>query len=574
MLEPPTHDQNASVPPTSSNGALTTTTTEHDASDQTSPRPSKRHCLCPHILPLLAHAATEVHPLAEAKTEAEPEAEAGAEGEAGAEARPRAEARQEVQVRPEAEASLKVEARPEAEAEAKEGATREAEATTETGTAQVPCPLTADNLASLPDYSVKYLPTLESPPTSTASSSDSPQRDTFDGMTVSEARTLLKRNHLYMFEGDAEKRAEEIIAAGKKILEQSRDSKMPVLIAENLVQTIKQYGNMGEATFVFQFWKALINDTRQVPELPGDREFTLEDFPAISKWIAKAWDKDFIWGKFNADFGTKSLPRFEKTGDPAYDFIFSLIPRITSPRPDIAYGFFDNAFEHDHQHILHKIAGGKLTNQQFCTFFAVEVKCGERSIEEAENQCCRSGATMAKSRYDMQQALIEERIILQNLRASIATPSQSTEADFAAPTSGPMMPAQTPTSNSVEQPSTASNGPILLKDTISFTLALCPQFAKICIHFAETWDKHTDWQMLRLKSYMLEEPDHLQALRHDINNILDWGCTSRKKEITAQLAEYLQLGIDIMQVREEMSATESAQAKASTPGSKRKRNEA
>ena len=554
MLEPPTHDRNASVPPTPSNGALTTTTTEHDASDQTSPRPSKRHCPYPHISPPLAHAATEVHLLAEAKTEAEAEAKVGAEGEAEAEARLQAEARQEVQVRPKAEATT--------------------EATAEAETAQVPCPLTADNLATLPDHSVKYLPALESSPTSTASSSDSPQRDTFEGMTVSEARTLLKRNRLYMFEGDAEKRAEGIIGAGKKILEQRRDSKMPAPIAENLVQTIKQYGNKGEATFVFHFWKALINDTRQVPELTGDREFTVEDFPKISRWIAKAWDKDCIWGKFNADFATNSLPRFEKTDNPVYDFVFSLIPRITSPRPDIAYGFDDNAFEDDHQQILYEIAGGKLTNQQFCTFFAVEVKCGERSIEEAENQCCRSGATMAKSRRDMRQALIDKRILLQNLRASVATPSQSTEADLAAPTSGPMIPAQTPTSNSVKQPSTASNGPIQHKDTISFTLALCPQFAKICIHFAETWNERTDWQMHDLKSYLLQDPNHLQALRHDINNILDWGCTTRKRQITAQVAEYLQLSIDIMQVREEMSATESAQAKASTPGSKRKRNEA
>ena len=566
MLEPPTHDRNANVPPTPSNGPLTTITTtteQHDASDQTPPRPCKRHCPYPYISPPLAHPATEVHLLAEAETEPETKAEAGVEGEAEAEAEAKVEAR------PEAipEAKAKEESTPEA------GAKTEAEATAEAGTAQVPCPLTADNLATLPDHSVKYLLAPESIPTSTASSSDSPQRDTFEGMTVSEARTLLKRNRLYMFDSDAEKRAEEIIGAGKKILEQRRDSTMPVPIAENLVQTIKKYGNKGEATFVFHFWKALINDTRQVPELMGDREFTLEDAPALSEWIAKAWDKDYIWGKWNADFATNSLPRFEKTGNPVYDLVFSLIPRITSPRPDIAYGFDDDAFEEDHQQVLHQIAGGKLTNQQFCTFFAVEVKCGERSIEEAENQCCRSGATMAKSRRDIRQALIDKRILLQNLRASIATPSQSTEADLAAPASGPMISAQTPTSNSVEQPATTSNGPIQHKDTISFTLALCPQFAKICIHFAETWNERTEWQMHDLKSYLLQDRDHLQALRHDIDNILDWGCTTRKKQITAQVAEYLQLSIDIMKVREAMSATESAQAKASTPGSKRKRNE-
>ena len=140
MLEPPTHDRNANVPPTPSNDALITITTEqqHDASDLTSPRPCKRHCTLPYISPSPGSTTTEVHLLVEKKAEAETKAEAGAEFVA--EARPEAEATAEAQT-----ATL-------------ETATPEVEAAAEAATAQVPDPLTADNLASLPYHSIKIPP--------------------------------------------------------------------------------------------------------------------------------------------------------------------------------------------------------------------------------------------------------------------------------------------------------------------------------------------------------------------------------------------------------------------------------
>ena len=520
MLEAQTHDRNSNVPTTPTNDAATTITKEHVASDQTSPRPCKRRCPYPYLSPSLAHATIEINLASEAEAKAEAEAEAEAEAD------------------------------PEAEA------------------AQVPRSLTADNLAALPDHSAQYHPSPISILTSTASTSDSPQRDTFEEMTVSEARTLLKRNRLYLFDNDAQERARKIIQAGNEIRERRRSSTMSASISEALVRTIKKYANKGERTFMFHLWKALLNDTREVP----DRELTSEDDPDLAKWFAKAWDKDYIWGKWEADFASDKCPRLEKTGDAILDLLLSGVPRITSPRPDLAYGFEDDAFDEAYQGILHQTTGGKITSQQFCTFFAVEAKCGEQSIEAAENQCCRTGATMAKSRRDMARALVEQKTLLQNLRApTIATPSQST--DLVAPTSGHVTPAQTPSSNlSVEQPSTASTQPTPDKDTICFTLAVTPQIAKMCIHFAETWpDGHSQWQMHRLKTYLLEECDHVQELHHDIDNILDWGCTTLKRQVTAQLAELMQITSDIEEVKKVMSTMGAAPSKPSTPGSKRKR---
>lgn len=548
MLEPPTHDRNANVPPTPSNDALTTTTTttteQLDTSDQTSPHPCKRHCPYPYISPSLQRAATEVHLLAEIKAEAETKAEAGAD----------------VEATPEAEAIPEVEATPRAEAKA------EAEA------AQVPYPLTADNLATLPDYSHPSPPSIH---TSTASTSLSLHRPdhvstySLEEMTVGDARNLLNRNHLYMFDSDAQKRAKEIIKAGNQIRERRRKSAMSDPISMTLIETIQYFANKGERTFMFNLWKTLLNDDRKVPQ----RELTFEDDPELFEWIAQAWTKDFIYGKWEADFARDSLPTLDKTGDPVLDAVLLTVPRITSPRPDLAYGFDFKAFEEAHRGILHEVKGGKITKQQFCTFFAVEAKCEEGTIEDAENQCCRTGATMAKSRRDMHQALIKARNRLQELRAAIATPSQSTEADLAAPTSGPVIPTQTPPSNSaVDQPSTASNAPTQHEDTISFTLAVCPQIAKMSIHFLETWPGgRTEWQMLALKSYLLQDPKNLRELHHDIDNILDWGCTTRKKQITAQAAELAQIALDVQKAEEAKGTTEAADPKASTAGSKRKR---
>ena len=557
MLELPTHDRDANVPPTPSNDALTIMREKHDALDQTSPRPSKRHCPSPYISPSSGHAAAEVHLLADAETKPVAEAEAIPE----AEATPKAEAIIEAEAITEAEATpaagVKAGITPEAGAEAK----AEAEA------AQVLYPLTAENLATLPDY---FHPSTPSILTSTASTSLSLHRPDHVGtyslkeMTVADARTLLNRNHLYLFDSDAQKRAKDIIKAGNQIRERRRKSSMSEPIKEALVETIKYFANKGERTFMVNLWKTLLNDDRQVP----DRELTFEDDPELFEWAAKAWAKDNLYGKWEADFARDNCPTLEKTGDPILDAVLLTVPRITSPRPDLAYGFDFTAFEEAHGAILHEVLGGKITKQQFCTFFAVEAKCGEGSIEDAENQCCRTGATMAKSRRDMNRAMVKQKTILQDLRASMATPSQSTEP--VAPTSGHTAPTQVP--SSVEQPPLASNAPTQHMDTISFTLAVCPQIAKMSIHFAETWPSgRTEWQMHGLKSYLLEERDHLQALRHDIDNILDWGCTTRKKQITVQAAELAQIALDIQEVEEAKSAMEVAQAKVSTPGSKRKR---
>ena len=551
MLEAQTHDRNANVPTTPTNDPVTTITEEHVASDQTSPRPCKRLCPYPYISPSLAHATTEITITGEAEARAGTGAEAEAEAELGPEAEPEAEAEPE----PEAEA----EPEPKAEAEPEPKAEAEVEA------AQVPHPLTVANLTTLLHHSALPQP---SPPPSIITSTASSRTDTSVEMTVSETRTLLNRNRLYLFNNDAQERARNIIQAGNKIRGRKRSSTMSAPISEALVQTIKKYANKGERTFMFHLWKALVNDTRQVLE----HELSPESDPALSKWFAKAWDKDYIWGKWEADFASDSCPRLEKTGNATVDAILSGVPRITSPRPDLAYGFDFEAFDGFYKEILHQTTGGKITGQQFCTFFAVEAKCGEQSIEAAENQCCRTGATMAKSRRDMALTLVEQQTLLHDLRAStIAMPSQST--DLAAPTSGDVTPAQTPSSNlSVEHPLTASENPIQHMDTISFTLAVCPQIAKMSIHFAETWpDGRTEWQMHSLKSYLLEECDYVQELHHDIDNILDWGCTTRKKQITAQVAELKQITSEIEEVRKVISAMGVAQPKPSTPASKRKR---
>ena len=320
---------------------------------------------------------------------------------------------------------------------------------------------------------------------------------------------------------------------------------------------------------MFHLWKTLLNDERQVLQ----RELTFEDNPELFEWIAQAWAKDFIYGKWKADFARDSLPKLDKTGDPVLDAVLLTVPRITSPRPDLAYGFDFKAFEEAHRAILHEVKGGQITKQQFCTFFAVEAKYEEGTIEDAENQCCRTGATMAKSRRDMHQAWIKARTRLQKLRAAIATPSQSTEADLVAPTSGPVIPTQTPPSkSSVYQPSTASNTPTQHEDTISFTLAVCPQIAKMSVHYLETWPGgRIKWQIHALKTYLLQDHKHLKVLHHDFDNILDWGCTTRKKQITAQATELAQIAFEIQKAEEAKSTTEAAEPKASTAGWKRKR---
>ena len=531
-MEAQIQDRQPNLPTHTPTSHAVTRTEQHIASNQPLPRPCKRRCLNPYLLPVLAHPTIEINVVSGVKVATE----SGIGAEAGAEAGLRAGAR----------AGIEAEARAEAGAGA--------------GAAEVPHLLTAENLAALPNSSSYLHPSPPSDPSSTVSTSDFPQgpdctlTNTSVEITISETRTLLKRNRLHIFDHDAQERAHKIIQAGQEIRERRRASTMQLKSSEALVKTIQKYANKGERTLMFHLWKALLNDTRRVPSQVPDRELTREDDPDLFQWVERAWDKDNIWGKWEADFAADSCPTLELTDDPKLNAVLLDVLRILAPRPDIAYSFDFDAFDEIHREILHHTTRGRITGQQFCTFFAVEAKCGEHSIEEAENQCCRTGATMAKSRRDMARILIDQKTLLKTLRASImSTLSQS--IDPVAQTSGHVPPAQAPPSNiSAVHPSTASNYPTQDMETTSFTLAVCPQIAKMCIHFVETWpDGHTEWQMHRLKSYLLEDCVGLQELHHDIDNILDWGCTKRKKEISDQADELAQTSLEIQEAKKAKS---------------------
>lgn len=195
--------------------------------------------------------------------------------------------------------------------------------------------------------------------------------------------------------------------------------------------------------------------------------------------------KTFLRSNWNANFDRGVLPLLDK---PKNDRTLNELLakwRIETPRPDIAYGLKKEAFTHDEQFINSSCAASQISQHLYHTFFLVEAKSVKNSlIDEAENQCCRSGASMVNARR-----------IFNAEAGEISSPG----ADLT---------------------------------SIAFSLALTPSFGNLFVHWAEVLDDDkTIFHMSFIVSYPLRMRSGIVDMKHDIDNILDWGTLRRKNEL-------------------------------------------
>lgn len=378
--------------------------------------------------------------------------------------------------------------------------------------------------------------------------------------SVHGVRTLLERNSIHILSTTAKTRAGKILQKSTEILDQKRKSIMKAPDAEAIVATIAYFANKGEHTLVHELWQDLVGKTRLVPvhQLPPEgRELTPEQEATETEWLERAWrDEDHVWAKFEGNVLESAIPRLVKTGNKVLDALLPGIERITKPRPDIAYGISFEAFSREHREILHQCLA-KINDNQFLSFFAVEAKCGERPIEEAENQCGTTGSSMVKVKRMFTEQVNAGKINPKppaKANPSISAASQSGEGEnssivhfgehqvFTAPqsslqvptlsTSGTLVDAAAEDTSPFPAPPTEIPPDHADLDSIAFTLALTPQLANMNVHYAEIWaDGHVEYQMQRVRPYLLTRADDITTLHHDIDNILDWGCGKRKRSI-------------------------------------------
>ena len=173
---------------------------------------------------------------------------------------------------------------------------------------------------------------------------------------------------------------------------------------------------------------------------------------------------------------------------------------LSTPQPDFAYGLKIPQFPDPTAPVLSQEAKSliKVSPQLRHAFFVIENKGCERSIEEAENQAIRSGATMVAAR-----------------RRLNAMASQRSEYDAANAAASPLGPD---------------------RSSIAFSCAWIRQMANIFVHWSEErGDGVVLYHMNRIRSYLMEDEEHQADFRADVHNILDYGVAADRKEVLLKM---------------------------------------
>ncbi len=326
---------------------------------------------------------------------------------------------------------------------------------------------------------------------------------------INDIRVCLHNNNLRMYDEEAEG-YEHVLVHAKSIIRGERGSVMRPKSRKKLGEIRQTYGSRGESTFLHNTWSQLIRPERHVQG--ATPEFG-------ENWYVRSWDLDNLDGNWDEEFRKGSVPALTARDD------LILPERVSNPKPDITYGIKPAGFT-PAQHAVNIRYNGftEVSPALFHSFFVVEWKNAGGSVEDAENQACRGGAAIVNG-LDQLKAVLAE---LEKKKID-AEQGPGTSSSISNP---PHKRAPTP---EVEQNDglpldTASQSDTTLP-SMAFSLALQASVATIHVHWSEQKKGVTIFHMHLVRTYAIRDDEAWEHLRHDIDNILDWGVLTHKTEI-------------------------------------------
>ena len=217
---------------------------------------------------------------------------------------------------------------------------------------------------------------------------------------------------------------------------------------------------------------------------------------------------------------------------------------VTNAKPDFVYGLECPRFPDPDEPVLsaETMAEIEVAPGLQHAFFSVDNKCSQQSIEAAENQAMRSGATMVRARRFLNRKANGKVWVTmpENQASGIETiPNDPSTADDVATGEPSNITADAMTNSIARGPQTnETEQEDLGADTSSyaFTCSWVPQLANIHVHWCERRPGGSEiYHMNLLRGYLMSDNGHVSDFRKDVHNILDWGVSSRRKEILKQL---------------------------------------
>ena len=318
-----------------------------------------------------------------------------------------------------------------------------------------------------------------------------------------------------------------MIAAAKGIIQGQRGSHTKVKEQKEVTRILRKFHNENELTFLVNLWQVLLNKVRHVQNKtkPGSEtsQDLIEERAEAMQWIEQAWVADHLKCNWAKPFLSDWLPPVNMPADGFEAQILSETKKLQKPVPDLTYGLEREAFDERAQYI-NDVKSRVLLANMYHAFFVVEVQSAKGTLADAKNQCARGGGACSLASHEFVQ------------HAKGLTHKSGNNNN-----------------------NNTKNDEVLGADekSLTFSLAVTPDFAHMHVHWVEQRkEKKLITHMHILASYDFQSQEKLRDLRHDIDNILDWGVLTRKNQ-TVQLCKEI----------DELEGGESQGKKPNTGGS-------
>jgi len=330
-------------------------------------------------------------------------------------------------------------------------------------------PLTQANLRAInPDMGPKKS-------VGTSAQSDS---SVASGNSINDLRNLLRINGYVCDDRDARTRNRPFFDKVMSLVDGDRHSAMKPSSVERIDTSYMTTKDKNEDTFFLTFYPDLINKFRTFGStIPGQ----------VASPKVKTWVEDHILGVFNQVFIKDSIAVIP-TSNAVQKKLVADYPDVAKPKPDLLYGLNNEAgwCSKDQFNIIDLNSVFTMPSKGLVLpYLIIEAKGSGGLLAEAELQALRGGAALNSSFRGLD----------------------------------------------------AKAGSLFTKDGADdrshvFSLIFDTENARFSVHWAEVKDgKVVKYHMHRLKYYTVAESDNWPNMRHDVDNVLDWGVVGRRTMI-------------------------------------------
>lgn len=327
-------------------------------------------------------------------------------------------------------------------------------------------PLTHANLRAInPDMS----------PKKSVDTSATGESSAYSGKNVSDLKNFLEIHGYYVDDENARAANGQFFEEVLAIVNGDRHSTMKPSSVQRINTSYKRSKNMNEDSFFHNYYPDLINRTRTIKTSTPEGVSSFED---------KAWAEDGLLGATNQDFVTECVAAIPTNGI-LQEKLVKAYPKVATPKPDLLYGLaYEKSWCSDEQFDIIRLNSVFTTPSKLVVmpFMIVEAKGINGRLAEAELQALRGGAAL----------------------------------------------------NSTVRGLDAKTGSLPIKDgadnrSFVFSLVLDPDYARLNVHWAEIKrGKPVAYHMHRVKYYIVAQSEDWPRIRHDVDNVLDWGVVGRK----------------------------------------------